>query len=80
MSFATRWCTCIQCFNDIYLFMLAPSLRIAPISSPVRLLSPSVQLFFHAPQLTASYTHRFHSALVLTAFVVDIAITCCTVQ
>ncbi|KAG2098112.1 hypothetical protein BD769DRAFT_1513540 [Suillus cothurnatus] len=26
------------------------------------------------------YPHRFHSALVLAAFVVDIAITCCTIK
>ncbi|KAG1814349.1 uncharacterized protein BJ212DRAFT_1363218 [Suillus subaureus] len=62
---------------------LTPTLRIALIPSPVCLLSSSaffLELFFHAPQLTSSYTHRFHSALILTAFVMDIAITCCTVQ
>ncbi|KAG1847890.1 hypothetical protein F4604DRAFT_1813719, partial [Suillus subluteus] len=70
----------------IYRVGTSPTLCIASISSPVRLLLPGAfppsSMFFHAsrPHSSHPYTHRFHSALALAAFVVDIVITSCTVR
>ncbi|KAG2138493.1 hypothetical protein DEU56DRAFT_801995 [Suillus clintonianus] len=68
--------------------MLAPTLRFAPIQSSVFLLLPGALWFtsswflcrissHHGPRSSHHhYTYPFHDALVLTTFVVELAITC----
>ncbi|KAG2035047.1 hypothetical protein BDR03DRAFT_963534 [Suillus americanus] len=81
----THWYICVQYhprFDGIYLTGTShfSSCSSHYFNSIPHLLALSRSCFFTPHSSHHPYTHRFHGALILTVFVVDIAITCCTLQ